>query len=252
MKKRLAVTFIFTLLTALLIGQIFAAPQGGVVHAQATSITFDNMTLLSPDGQQVVYVTAQNLGMTGSAIWLANANGSQSAVLVAGDATENSYWVTNPIWSPDSQQVAYVKAVKQTAATGFVSYRYEIWAIQSDGSNNRLLTNSLFRPSLGYGGQTSLVWDATDVEFSGGGQLSYAINVNTLAVSIMGAAELGALPNAASIPGVPAYSQHNENWAGDIINAGNGCYDFNRHIWRRNHSFGDGARLLAPRHYTPQ
>jgi len=221
-KKRNFMVVVTTILAAaFILGTVFSAVQSPTVYAQTTPITFDNMTLLSPDGQSVVYVTANDLGMAGSKIWIANADGTQSTQLVAGD-TGDAYWVTNPIWSPDSQQIAYVKAVKLNNPD-LVTYRYEIWAIQSNGSNNRLLTDTLFTPLLGYGGQTDLVWNATnEVEFPGGTR-TYAVNTTTLAISDITGAQIFSLPNSASISSVPAYSQHTLSWASNTINPGYNC-----------------------------
>ena len=50
-KRSLAITLSVTLLTAMLIGQIFIVLHGSVVHAHTSPITFENRTVFSLDEQ---------------------------------------------------------------------------------------------------------------------------------------------------------------------------------------------------------
>lgn len=220
-------TFIAVVLTSLLLGQIFVTRQSAVAHAQTTTIDFPDMTQLSPNGQQVLYVTAQNLGMTGATIWLANADLSQATALVSSDSN-GAYWVTNPIWSPDGQQIAYVKAVKTTPVPDFTVYNYEIWAIASNGTNNRLLENTLFHPVVRYGGQTSLLWNATnEVEFVNRAIIpskTFAVNTSTLAIREVSQELLPeTLPTQSSIADVPFYYKGSSPWGTQRIGNSTSC-----------------------------
>lgn len=228
-KRTFIPLFLAITLTALLLGQIFSTSKTAIVRAQtSTPIDFPDMTQLSPDGQKVLYVTAQNLGMTGATIWLANADLSQATALVSSD-TNGAYWVTNPIWSPDGQKIAYVKAVKENVSAGdFAVYRYEIWVISNNGTNNQLVENTFFHPIVGYGGKTTIRWISTsEIEFPNRAVVpakQLKVNVNSLVVSIVSQEVVPeTLPNQASITNVPFYYKSTSPWGTQHIGNNTAC-----------------------------
>jgi len=146
------------------VGAVVSLKPSTAAVAQTGKVVFDNLSRVSPDGQLVAYVTARNLGMAGSVIWVANADGSGARQLVtAGDG----FWVTNPVWSPDSSQIAYLKVIETKRTQYEVDSRFELWVISLDGSHHSLLTDTpRLNPSLGYGGEADIVWNANgEIEF---------------------------------------------------------------------------------------
>lgn len=224
-KRTFIPLFLAITLTALLLGQIFSTSKTAIVRAQTTLIDFPDMTQLSPNGLQVLYVTAENSGMKNATIWLANADLSQATALVTSDSND-AYWVTNPIWSPDGQKIAYVKAVQTNPTSDFANYRYEIWVIDSNGSNNLLRENTYFHPIVGYGGKTTLHWiTSSEIGFPNRAVIpaeQLKVNINTLQVSNVSQELLPeSMPSQASISDVPFYYKGSSPWGGKHI----GNYD---------------------------
>jgi hypothetical protein len=186
--SRLAnLSFIAALLVSLFstVGNVL--PVQAQSQKDTTQITFGNLSRVSPDEQYIAYVTADNVGMAGSTIWLGVPHGPNSTILATGDSTGTNFWVSNPVWSPDSEQIAYVKAVKVEEKATFVKYRYEIWVVKRDGTNNSLLTDTaLFNPTVGRGGETGLSWTANnEIEFYDQSVFpakKHAINVTALTI----------------------------------------------------------------------
>ena len=141
-----------------------ARPASPTPVGNDSLIFLDNLLRVSPDGRYLAYVTAQDLGMTGSTIWIANIDGSGARRLVTG---QDGFWVTNPIWSPDSTAIAYLRVVHSGHTEYEVDYRFEVWAVDLDGANNRsLISATLLRPSLGFGGEADIVWNSKgEIEF---------------------------------------------------------------------------------------
>jgi len=203
----------------------------GVISAQSgneTIIVFDNLRKTSPDRQYVVEVTAQNLGMANSMIWLSTLDGSEKKLLVSGN---ENYWVTNPIWSPDSTQIAYLKVIKKKHSDFDIIYTFELWAIKRDGSNERLLTDTSFlQPSLGYGGQTNITWnEPEEIRFYDNTTFPakvYALHVETGYIQLIsespppmqGEWRLERQPS-----NVPYYNQCNSTWGGNLIGQPGHC-----------------------------
>jgi serine/threonine protein kinase len=73
---------------------------------------------VSPDGSQIVFLTAAMFGETGAEVWLMHADGSEQRRIItaAGDGTAYS----SPVWSPDGHWLAYDKF-------RFGAYTNEAW-----------------------------------------------------------------------------------------------------------------------------
>lgn len=93
----------------------------------------------SPDGAKVVY-QARAQGGTGSDIYVVNADGTGVTRLTDGNGSLHS----GPAWSPDGTQIAFESNRHQPPATDGAPARaqYEIYLMNSDGSNIRQLTFS--------------------------------------------------------------------------------------------------------------
>ena len=126
----------------------------------STQIVFENMNRVSPDGYQVSCVTAKNLGLEESIIWVSDIAGAGWRQI----PSNGRGMVTNPIWSPDSRQLAYLKVVGLPPQPGSLEAKelYELWTILDDGTAHKLVSDSV-HPSLGYGGQTDAIfWQGED------------------------------------------------------------------------------------------
>jgi Tol biopolymer transport system component len=91
---------------------------------------------VSPDGQRVAYTCPEDGTTRGSAICVAQANGTNVQVLTGGDA----YYEDEPTWSPDGTRIAF----RRWAATfGWPGWTIptDIWVMDADGGNQANLTN---------------------------------------------------------------------------------------------------------------
>jgi hypothetical protein len=165
-----------------------ASAQEGAASASSKTgesfIFFDQLKQVSPSGTNAALVSADNLGMDGSTIWVANADGTDMRELVKA---EEGYWITNPIWSPDSEKIAYLRVVPSETTSFEIRSRFEIWVISKDGSENRQITDTdLLNPALGYGGKTDLTWNVNnEIEFYNQAEFpikKYAVDLDTLEV----------------------------------------------------------------------
>lgn len=84
----------------------------------------------SPDGTQIAYVFAR-----GGGIWTADADGDNPVQLTI-PATGASQ--IHPTWSWDGTRIAYVHVEPDTASSA--GFHPEIWVMNADGTNRRLLT----------------------------------------------------------------------------------------------------------------
>jgi hypothetical protein len=185
-----------------------------MVSAADGPIFFDNLERLSPDGAWLLRVSARDLGMAGSVIWLSQADGSGMEPLVEAEA---GAWVTNPIWSADGTRIAYLKVTQAEASRYEIRSRFEVWIINRDGTNHRLVTASRhLNPALGYGGQTGLFWVGDDeIRFEDNRVYPakvYAVSVRSGKLRLV-EARLPELGSAASQPvNVPDFKQCASPW----------------------------------------
>jgi Tol biopolymer transport system component len=116
------------------IGQIF------LINANGTGLTPITDTLhyadaldWSPDGAKIVYAADTNRGGAGRAnydIYVIGGNGTGDTRL-----TNDPSYEYDPVWSPDGKSIAYVSSGELRGSRG------SIHVMNSDGSNNRVLTS---------------------------------------------------------------------------------------------------------------
>ena len=189
-------------------------------------VAFNNLAKLAPDKQFVAYVTANNLGMTESTIWIAKPDGSDRKALVIGG---DNFSVTNPVWSPDSKQIVYLKIVETDYAEFDVVSKFELWIVSVDATENRLLSNTpLLNPAVGYGGQTNIAWNTNgELEFDDNTAFPikrYALNVVTgnirqivESVGDLRGRDVGQQPS-----NVPSFKQCDSRWKGKQLGSCSG------------------------------
>lgn len=193
---------------AVTVSYVHAQPPALGSHAP---VAYENMQIVSPDKQYVAYVTADDIGMTNSTIWVAKPDGSErTAVATAGD----NFSVTSPVWSPDSQQIAYLRIVDMLQEEFEVVTAFELWIVNRDGSDNRMLTDSSFlNPALDFGGKTDIAWTSADeIEFSdqtASPVKRYGVNVNTGEIRLLRTTPIPLAAKCIPTKSVPLFKQCN-------------------------------------------
>ena len=97
----------------------------------------------SPQGTVLLYSRWDNLFFTNDpgdklSIWAVNSESGQRQLLV--NATLEWY-PANPVWSPDGSQIAYVRGyLRKPYTEGLWIDHRELWVMDADGSNQRLVT----------------------------------------------------------------------------------------------------------------
>jgi len=179
-------------------------------------IFLETLETASPDGKFVAYVSARNLGMEESALWVARAGEPGGKVQIVASGEEE--WVTHPVWSPDSARIAYLKVIRGQSSQYERSSRFEIWLVDPDGMNNRLLTDSpLLNPALGYGGKSDMAWITADEvlfhDHASQPASQYAAHVSSRAIRKLPTASVAGMGQIPAQPvEVPKLYQCDERW----------------------------------------
>jgi len=179
-------------------------------------IFFENLRQTSPNGDYTTVVSANNLGMEGSKLWIADSDGSNLQQLVTGD---NNSWITNPVWSPDSNEIAYLKDVSSNASQFDVNAKFQIWIVNRDGSHNRILTDSsLLNPEMGYGGKSDISWSSNgEIEFNNHSEFptgQYIIDPETGVIQKIGTIQPPSASSLSQPSNVPHFYQTDSSWGG--------------------------------------
>lgn len=96
---------------------------------------------VAPDGSKILYSFWDNEAPdtpNAMSIWLSDPDGNNSVLLV----TRNDEWYPeDAIWSPDGQKIAYRRAYLLTSYwEGAVIRSQELWIMNADGTNQRLVS----------------------------------------------------------------------------------------------------------------
>ncbi|MDQ3856147.1 MAG: hypothetical protein M3281_07105 [Chloroflexota bacterium] len=105
---------------------------------------FEKYVRISPDGSTMTYAKATKPLTDYMELWLVNLDGTNNRKLLS---VREELWSAEPVWSPDSRRIAYVRAQSPGKKPGL-----EIWVVNADGTgNHRLLSHPSFNTSLYYG-----------------------------------------------------------------------------------------------------
>ena len=181
------------------------------------SLPVDNLEQVSPDGVKTAYVAAVDEGMHGTTIFLSNSDGSGAEAIASGGETS---WVTNPVWSPDGKNIAYLRVVESSKTQFEITSEFELWVYNIETRKNRLVTDAAtLNPSISYDGSSDIKWkSATEIGYPDNTSYpinDYVIDINSGKLTLLDAgAKAGADKyNAAAQPGkVPYFSQCDSSW----------------------------------------
>lgn len=134
-----------------------ASGQRRLVLRENALVMHSALIQLSPDGRQIAFVTAGDLGFRDATIWLINSDGTTRRKLVGSGA---GFWITNPLWSPDSRQLAYVSVVESQTGE-LVGIRLGLLDLAT-GKARQLVTGEAFKPILVAGVAKTLTWSAQE------------------------------------------------------------------------------------------
>ncbi len=164
-----------------------------------------NTTVTSPNGQ----LTATVQRGEGFTITISDNSGSFTRVVAEGGLGTDAL---NPIWSPDSEQIAYVKLIYESDTLYSVKTQAELWAVRVDGTDHRLLTAEI-DPAIGGYESLETVWRADGlIEFDNNQLLKrYTINPSTLVLNEIGVSSVYLPPaeiSGQSVLDVPYFNQN--------------------------------------------
>ena len=150
---------------------------------------FEKFIALSPDGQHVAYVTADDLMMRNTRLWVVDVESMQRRLLAVfpGD-----FWVAPLVWDPDGRYIAFVR-VGQGGELG-------LWTLDAHTGAQRPATLGVsLRPELFYGSSSNPVrWSAEGLHLA--------------------QADPGLMYPQAELPcSVPLFAQNDPTWRDDVM-----------------------------------
>lgn len=172
-------------------------------------ILFEQLNTISGNQKYLSFVTAEDYGMKNNKVWLTKSDGSSPTIVAKADDLK---YVSDPIFSPDSKILAYLRI-----------YPFQIWTYNLETRVSKKVEpddkrlEKFLNPSLGYGGETYLKWIGnSDIEFENNLTFPaerYTINIYTRDIKKSGS---GTVVDA-GITNVPSMSQRDEKWGNDQL-----------------------------------
>ena len=210
---------------------IYAITSGGT-RTKVADVPFDEMLLpqfgifvtLSPNGQYITYITADDLGMRNARLWLVDLD-SRSQRLLATFPRE--FWIAPLTWSPDGTRIAFTKVTTPSLTSSGI----ELWTINVEsGEETLVVSDPSFRPELFRVVPFPVVrWSAdrdsityTDYtagdDFKTGYEVDLASGVIRSSHYPLDAAERSPVSILATLPcGVTQFSQNDPEWRDDVM-----------------------------------
>lgn len=123
------------------------------VDMEKAPLLLSDYVALSPDGASVAYVTMDNpFSRANTVLWIAQTDGSGSQAIAK---FPEGFWLVAPVWSPDNQQIAFIK---ETTALD-PEQRLELWIMNCDGSEQTLVhQGGILHPALFANSNHPLSW----------------------------------------------------------------------------------------------
>ena len=118
-----------------------------------THAAADSHPTWSPDGKKIAFISNRNGGYI--QIWAVDAEGKNPVRLTSG------VWDQMPDWSPDGKKIVYQAYRKKALNIDFDKRNYEVYVMDSDGSNKKQLTHH-----PGFDGHPSWSPDGQRIAFS--------------------------------------------------------------------------------------
>jgi len=216
-----ALIFLVTSAVAAAQGPDFQHQVETATGSEPETIRFHNLDRLSPDGEWLAYVTASDYGMRDSRIWISRPDGTEAKVIVTGGT---NFWVSNPVWAPDSEQLAYVRVYSGEESFA-VAPAFELWVVHlsdmGDPGHRIDIAKGAFNLMLGYGGETTLAWEQenriTFLNEASAQPARYSVDPETNVLSEEGVVSNEETRAVLSQPsGVPCFWQH-DTWRCDQL-----------------------------------
>lgn len=176
----------------------------------------------SPDGEYTAGVSAVDKGMGGSQITLAREGAKDVQVIAGGD--EDS-WVTNPVWSPDGKNLAYLRVVNAQISVYEIDSNFELWVYDLKSAQSRLITDSSnLNPSISFDGNSDLKWVSnTKIQYPDNEAFPivfYTVDIITLETTSEVSQPKGdtnTVSTKAQPVAVPYFSQCGTPWSGTVL-----------------------------------
>lgn len=172
-------------------------------------VLFEGQNTISGNQKYISFVTADDLGMKNTKIWMTNSDGSVPVIVAKA---EGAKYVSNPIFSPDSTKLAFMKI-----------YPFQIWVYDIRTGLSKNVESDLkrfekfFNPALGYGGETYLKWIGNyEIEFENNltnPAERYSINIESKQIKKSGEAQDAKVATSK----YSIQSQRDEKWGDDEL-----------------------------------
>ena len=150
---------------------------------------FEKFVALSPDGQQVAYVTADDLMMSNARLWVVDVESTQRRLLAV---FRHDFWVAPLVWDPDGRYLAFIRVGRGDTL--------ELWTLDAHTGGQRLVSSVvLLRPERFYGFAPNLVrWSAEG--------------------PYLAQADFGVASPQAELPcSVPLFAQNDPRWRDNVM-----------------------------------